>query len=66
GASAITLARRWSATGAHVIVYQLPDSLRLPHDMIDPMEPGGRPATVYPVIEALIRGESPLGWVTQR
>lgn len=61
GASAIALARRWSARGAHVNIYQLPDSLRLPHDMIDTMEPGARPATVYPVIEALIRGESPRG-----
>lgn len=60
---AVALAKRWSEVGADVAVYQLTDSLQLPHDLIDTSEPGGRPAMVYQAIGALVRGEAPPSWV---
>lgn len=57
-APALELARLWRRS-ARVSVYELPDSLALPHDVIDPTERGGRTAIVYPVVIALIHGEQP-------
>jgi hypothetical protein len=53
------LVAHWSATGGRVSMYQLPDSLRLPHDVIDPDEYGGNTKMVYPVILSLLRGSIP-------
>ena len=58
-ASALELAQHWSDHGTRVHVYQLPDSLRLPHDIIDPRHPGSDTAAVYPVLTALLAGERP-------
>ncbi|GAC1477255.1 MAG: hypothetical protein NVS1B4_19610 [Gemmatimonadaceae bacterium] len=60
------LARRWAAHGAAVRVYMLADSLSLPHDVIDPRETGGRTALIYPVLDDLVHGRSPPGWVGAR
>ena len=49
----------WKATGAHVTTYELADTLRLPHDIVDPDERGGRPSVTEPVILSLVRGEPP-------
>ncbi|MGI8548786.1 MAG: hypothetical protein ACR2M1_15900, partial [Gemmatimonadaceae bacterium] len=61
----LALASRWAAAGATVTVYQLSDSLRLPHDIIDATEPGGRPALVYPILRALVRDTSLPQWVAR-
>ena len=57
--AAVDLARRWQRHGATTAVFMLPDSLRLPHDVIDPRHPGSNIAAVYPVVTALIDGKSP-------
>lgn len=54
---AVELARFWSRPGVSVDVYQLPDSLGLRHDIIDPRQRWAKPDVVYPILEALIRGE---------
>ena len=55
----LTLARRWLRARAFVAAYELPDSLRLPHDVIDPRQRIRRTDVVYPVVQALVRGEIP-------
>ena len=40
--AAVALAARWDVRGARVGIYQLYNSLRLPHDFIDAAEVGGR------------------------
>jgi esterase/lipase len=62
-AAAIDLAHRWQGHGAVTHIYQLPDSLRLPHDVIDPRHPGSNTGAVYPVLDALIAGGKPAEWV---
>ena len=61
--AAIDLARRWQSHGAMTHIYELPDSLRLPHDVIDPRHPGSNTEAVYPVLDALIVGNKPPQWV---
>jgi esterase/lipase len=61
----LELARRWLRGGRSVRVYELPDSLRLPHDVIDPRHPGGNPDVVYPVLAALVGGAAPPTWVAE-
>src|SRR5262249_46006378 len=63
GAPALELARNWSAKGASVQVFELPDTLHLPHDVIDPRHPGSNVGAVYPVLDALVTGGNPPGWV---
>jgi esterase/lipase len=56
---ALELARRWSAGGASVAVFQFPRSLHLPHDITEEAYPDADPAVVYPALEAIIHGEGP-------
>lgn len=56
---ALELARRWSARGAAVRMYQFPLSLRLPHDIVEEARAHADPVVVYPALEALIHGEPP-------
>lgn len=58
-APAVELARAWSDRGASVQVYQLPDSLGLRHDVVDPRQKWAQPGVVYPILEALAHGEQP-------
>jgi pimeloyl-ACP methyl ester carboxylesterase len=51
----------WKANGANVSLFELPDSLRLPHDVIDPDQPRGRIGITEPVLLALLRGTRPGG-----
>ncbi len=48
------LTQVWRAHGAHVIAREFPARLRLNHDIIDPVQVGGNPALVYPVLLDLI------------
>lgn len=61
--AAIDLARRWQQHGAVTHVYELPDTLRLPHDVIDPRHPGSNTSAVYPVLDQLLVGARPAPWV---
>jgi esterase/lipase len=58
-APALALAERWSAAGAAVTVYQLPATLKLPHDVIDETQPVSRPDVVYPALDAMVHGARP-------
>jgi carboxylesterase len=53
------LVEHWSATGGHVSMFELADTLRLPHDIIDPDERTGNTGVTYPVILALLYGSTP-------
>ena len=50
------LVASWRAKGAPVETYELSDTLRLPHDIVDPMEGGAKPSVTEPVILALLHG----------
>src|SRR5437764_961562 len=64
--AAIELARTWREHGAMTSIYQLPDSLQLPHDVIDPRHLGSNVGVVYPVLGAMIAGARPTGVVELR
>ena len=53
------LAAQWSATGGRVSMFEFPDSLRLPHDVIDPDKLTGKPSVTYLVLLALLYGSTP-------
>jgi len=61
--AAIDLMHKWQQHGASTHLYELPDSLHLPHDVIDPRHPGSNTGAVYPVLDALIAGGKPAEWV---
>lgn len=63
--AAIDLAHSWQRRGAATQIYQLPDSLLLPHDVIDPRHPGSNVAAVYPVLDAMIAGVRPSALVSE-
>jgi hypothetical protein len=48
-----------SPTGGHVSMFELSDSLRLPHDIVDPDEATGNTKVTYPVILSLLYGSTP-------
>lgn len=49
-AAAERLVRRWRDAGAAVATYRFPAELGLPHDLIDPHQPGQRTDLVYPAL----------------
>jgi hypothetical protein len=53
------LAAHWSATGGRVSMFEFPDSLRLPHDVVDPDQVTGNTSASYPVLLALLYGSPP-------
>ena len=57
--SAVALAREWAEHGATVRVYELPDSLRLPHNIIDPVRGRVMVAAVLELLQLLAYGEQP-------
>jgi carboxylesterase len=52
------LVEHWSATGGRVSMFELADTLHLPHDIIDPDERMGNTRVTYPVILALLYGST--------
>jgi alpha-beta hydrolase superfamily lysophospholipase len=63
--AAESLASEWARHGAAVSVFELPDSLRLPHNIIDPLR--GRIASdaVFALLRELTYGQPPPGWVAK-
>jgi esterase/lipase len=49
----------WERDGADVLRYQFDAEASLPHEMIDPTEPGAIPALVYPTLTALAETGKP-------
>lgn len=50
------LVASWRGKGSAVETYELSDTLRLPHDLVDPTERGAKPSVTEPVILALLYG----------
>lgn len=65
-APVLDVARIWNNRGAPVTVYEIPASLGLPHNVLDPIGREVTPATVLPVLIALAHGEKPAGWLHAR
>ena len=57
--AAEALAHAWAAHGAMVSVFELPDSLHLPHNLIDPIQGRTLGARVLAVLRELAYGEEP-------
>jgi esterase/lipase len=53
------LVEHWWQKGAAVQFYEMADSLKLPHDIVDPDEATARTGVTNPVILLLIRGGTP-------
>jgi esterase/lipase len=64
-ATAVDLARTWAANGMHVTVYELPDSLRLPHDVVDAALREGAPDVVKDVMQELADGKAAPPWLKE-
>lgn len=62
----LDLARLWNSRSVPVSVYEFPDSLRLPHNIVDPIQGRANAHAVYPTLEALAHGERPPGWIRTR
>lgn len=65
-APVLDIARIWNRNGAPVTVYEFPDSLALPHNVIDPLQRSTNLAAVYPTLIALVHGEPAPAWITVR
>jgi len=65
-APVLDLARLWNRRSVPVSVYEFPDSLGLPHNVVDPIQRKGNAEAVYPTLEALVHGEAPPRWVRVR
>ena len=61
--AAEALARDWSRHGATVSVYELPDSLRLPHNIIDPLRGRSGGEAVLALLRELAYGQTPTALV---
>lgn len=63
-APVLQIARQWRRRGVLVAIYEFPDSLSLPHNVIDPVR---RATSVAPpVLLALARGKEPPRWLVRR
>jgi carboxylesterase len=62
----LDLARTWHRRSVPVSVYEFPDSLRLPHNVIDPLGKPTDRSAVLSVIGTLVGGGQPPGWVARR
>lgn len=65
-APVLDLAGLWNRRGVPVSVYEIPVSLGLPHNVVDPMQQPGNVAVIYPTLTALAHGERPTGPIATR
>jgi esterase/lipase len=65
-APVLDLARLWNARSVAVSVYEFPDSLGLPHNIVDPIQGRANAGAVYPTLEALAHGDRPPRWLRTR
>ena len=57
--AALEWAAQWRAYGHVVTVVHIPACVGLPHDTIDPAQPGQDTALVYPIVVAMAEGRAP-------
>lgn len=62
-AALLDVARTWHRRGAPGMAYEIPDSLGLPHNILDPVGDHPQLAVVAPMIVALARGETAPAWL---
>jgi alpha-beta hydrolase superfamily lysophospholipase len=61
-AASALLVKRWRAAGArNVQTYQFPRTLKLWHDVVDPLQPHAQPDLVHPMLETIIADGHPPG-----
>jgi carboxylesterase len=65
-APSLDLAKEWVRNGASVTVYEFPDSLHLPHNVMEAARRGGNATVVMPSLGALAHGAPPPLWAAQR
>jgi esterase/lipase len=65
-APVLDLARIWNRRGVPVTVYEIPASLGLPHNVVDPMQQPGNAGLIYPTLSALTHGERPIAPIAAR
>ena len=65
-APVLDLARVWNRRGVPVTVYEIPASLGLPHNVVDPMQQPGNAGLIYPTLSALTHGERPIAPIAAR
>jgi esterase/lipase len=65
-APVLDVAHAWNRRGDPVVVYQIPDSLALPHNIVDPMFQHASVTPVISVLIALAHGERPPAWIAVR
>jgi pimeloyl-ACP methyl ester carboxylesterase len=58
-AASLDLAQRWFDRGATVSVYRFPNSVGLPHNIMEVRARGGNPDVAFPVVESLARSLIP-------
>jgi len=58
-AASLDLAQRWFDRGAAVSVFRFPNSVGLPHNIMEIGARGGNPDVAFPVVEALARSLPP-------
>ena len=65
-APVLDLAHLWNDRGVAVSVFEFPDSLRLAHNVLDPINQRSDVDAVYPTLVALAHGENPPAWLRAR
>jgi esterase/lipase len=65
-APVLDVAGVWTRRGVPVSVYEIPGSLGLPHNVVDPMQQPGNAAVIYPTLAALAHGERPASPIVAR
>lgn len=58
------VARAWQRRGAPAMSYEIPDSVGLPHNIVDPVGDHPEVALVKPLLVALTHGDRAPGWLT--
>jgi carboxylesterase len=58
--AAVALIDAWQKSGADVTRYDFPAELALTHDYMDPLQPRQQVDKVYPLVRALVAGQTPV------
>jgi carboxylesterase len=62
----LDVAKVWNRRGAPVTVFEVPDSLELPHNIMDPVLPHPSTRTLFPALVAWARGDAPPAGIAMR
>lgn len=65
-APVLDVARAWHRRGAPASVYEIPDSLGLPHNIVDPRDAPPNLEAILPLMQRLAHGDDAPSWVALR